>query len=88
MAIPHMFMAFFYGIAVAVVVFIAWFAVVITGRYPQGMYEFVAGFLRYSTRVNAYYYLVTDEYPGSTAASIPSTRCRCASRRRRRATAG
>jgi len=63
MAIPHLIWSFFYGIGAGVVVVIAWFAILFTGRYPQGMYEFVAGFLRFSTRVNAYYYLVTDEFP-------------------------
>ena len=48
MVIPHLIWRFFYGIAAAVVVFIAWFAILFTGRYPQGMYEFVAGPLRFN----------------------------------------
>ena len=52
-------------------VFCAWFAILFTGRYPDGMYEFVAGFLRYSTRVNGYSYLVTDEYPPFDGAEHP-----------------
>ena len=63
LAIPHMFWAFFYGIGFFVVVFIAWFAIVFTARWPRGMYNFAAGFLRYVGRLTAYLYLVVDAYP-------------------------
>jgi hypothetical protein len=63
MAIPHMIVwsvwAFFAFFAVVA----AWFAIVFTGRYPDGLYEFVASFQRYTTRWTAYLYLLTDEYP-------------------------
>ena len=61
----------FYGLAAYLVVFVAWFAILFTGKYPAGMYKFVAGFLRFYTRLNAYTYLVVDQYPPS----ILSTRC-------------
>jgi hypothetical protein len=63
MLIPHWIWICIYGIGAFVVIFCAWFAILFTGRYPAGMYEFVAGFLRYSTRVNAYSYLVCDTFP-------------------------
>jgi hypothetical protein len=63
LAIPHVIFLYFYGLAAGVVVIIAWFALLFTGRYPQGMYDFVAGSLRYSTRVYGYLWLLTDEYP-------------------------
>jgi Domain of unknown function (DUF4389) len=63
LAIPHIIFLYFYGLAAGVVVIIAWFALLFTGRYPQGMYDFVAGSLRYSTRVYGYLWLLTDEYP-------------------------
>jgi hypothetical protein len=63
MAIPVMIVAFLFMIGVEIAVFIAWFALVFTGRYPQGMYDFVAKGVRMFGRVNAYYYLLTDEYP-------------------------
>lgn len=63
MLIPHYIWICFYGIGAVVVVFCAWFAILFTGSYPAGMYGFVAGFLRYSTRVNAYSYLLVDDYP-------------------------
>ncbi len=61
--IPHYIWLCLYGIAAFVVLFVAWFVIIFTGRYPEGMYNFVAGFLRYSTRVNAYSYLIVDQYP-------------------------
>jgi hypothetical protein len=74
LAIPHIIFLYFYGLAAGVVVIIAWFALVFTGRYPQGMYDFVAGSLRYSTRVYGYIWLLTDEYPpfsGNPATPYP-----------------
>ena len=63
LAIPHLIVVFFYLLAAEIVVIIAWFALLFTGRYPQGMYDFVAGALRYGTRVCGYVYLLSDEYP-------------------------
>ena len=71
MVIPHMIVAFFYLLAAGIVVFIAWFAIVFTGRYPEGMYNFVAGALRFNTRLNSYFYLVTDEFPPFDGAEHP-----------------
>jgi hypothetical protein len=62
-AIPAMVLTFFYVLAAEVVVFIAWFALLFTGRYPEGMYRFVAGAVRNSSRLQAYYSLLTDQYP-------------------------
>ena len=53
---------------------IAWFAIVFTGRYPEGLYNFNAGFLRMATRVNGFYYLLIDEWPpfgGEDAPNFP-----------------
>ncbi len=63
LAIPHLIAVLFYVFAAEIVTFIAWFALLFTGRYPQGMYDFVAGALRYGTRVCGYAFLLTDEYP-------------------------
>ncbi len=62
-AIPWLIASIFYGLAALVVIIIAWFALVILGRYPQGMYDFVGGFLRFSMRVNAFISLQTDAWP-------------------------
>jgi hypothetical protein len=64
LAIPHFIVLIFLHIAVFVVAVIAWFAILFTGRYPQGLFEFVEGVLRWGNRVVAYaLILVTDEYP-------------------------
>jgi uncharacterized protein DUF4389 len=63
LAIPHIFFAAVYGIAFYVVYIIAWFALMFTGRWPAGLYEFAGGFLRYITRLSAYLYLGVDQYP-------------------------
>ena len=61
--IPWLIVAYIYAIAQMVVVFIAWFAILILGRFPDGMYNFVGGVLRYLERVNGFAYLQTDEWP-------------------------
>jgi len=64
LAIPHYVVLVFLYIAAVVVVIIAWFAILFTGRYPSGMFDFVVGVLRWSLRVAAYaFLLVTDRYP-------------------------
>lgn len=62
-AIPWLVVAYVYAIAAGVVITISWFALLILGRYPRGMYDFVGGVLRYSMRVNAFAYLQTDAWP-------------------------
>jgi hypothetical protein len=66
MILPHVIVLAFVGLAVSIVFMVAWFAVIILGRWPDGMRDFVVGFLRWSTRLNAYAMLLTDEYPPFT----------------------
>jgi hypothetical protein len=55
---------FFLWIAAVVAVIVAWFAILFTGRYPRGLFDFVLGVLRWTNRVVGYaFILVTDEYP-------------------------
>jgi hypothetical protein len=64
LAIPHYIVLFFLWIAALVVVIVAWFAILFTGRYPRGMFDFVEGVIRWHNRVLAYaWVLVTDRYP-------------------------
>jgi hypothetical protein len=63
LAIPHLIFAAIFGLVAYVVAIIAWFAIIITGRFPEGMWNLVAGFIRYYTRVNTYCWLVTDPFP-------------------------
>jgi uncharacterized membrane protein len=61
--IPHVIWACLYLIGAFFAVFVAWFAILFTGRYPDGLYNFVAGYVRFITRLAAYMYLITDVYP-------------------------
>ena len=64
LVIPHLIVLLFLWIAMIVVVIIAWFAILFTGRYPRGMFDFVEGVIRWGQRVVAYaFLLVTDRYP-------------------------
>jgi hypothetical protein len=64
LAIPHYFVLIFLGIGAVVAVIVAWFAILFTGTYPRGLFDFVVGVLRWVNRVNGYAFaLVTDEYP-------------------------
>ncbi len=64
LAIPHYIVLIFLWIAAVVSVVIAWFAILFTGRYPRGLFDFVLGVLRWGNRVTAYaFVLVTDQYP-------------------------
>jgi hypothetical protein len=64
LAVPHYIVLFFLDIAAVVVVIIAWFAILFTGLYPKGMFDFVECVIRWHNRVIAYaFILVTDQYP-------------------------
>jgi len=64
LAIPHYVVLLFLWLAGFVCVIIAWFAILFTGRYPEGLFEFVVGVIRWGNRVLGYaFILVTDEYP-------------------------
>jgi hypothetical protein len=64
LAIPHYILLVFLSIAAVVAVIIAWFAILFTGRYPRGLFDFVLGVLRWGNRVTGYaFVLVTDRYP-------------------------
>ena len=64
LAIPHYIVLLFLWLAAIVCVIIAWFAILFTGRYPRGLFDFVLGVFRWGNRVIAYaFVLVTDEYP-------------------------
>ena len=64
LAIPHVIVLAFLDIAVFVVVIVAWFAILFSGHYPKGLFDFVEGVMRWHNRVIAYaIILVTDRYP-------------------------
>lgn len=63
LAIPWLIVAVIYAIAFVFTHFFAWIAVIILGRYPEWLYEFNSGVIRYFVRTGAWAYLQTDEWP-------------------------
>jgi hypothetical protein len=76
LVIPAFIFTYFYVLIANLAVVIAWFAMVFTARYPEGLYRFACGALRNAYRVNGYYLLLTDEYPpfdGKAETAYPIT---------------
>jgi hypothetical protein len=71
LAIPHYLVLFVLGIGALFVHLIAFFAVLITGRYPRGLWDYVVGVFRWGWRVGAYVLLLTDRYPPFTLQDDP-----------------
>ena len=75
--IPALIIGALLGIAAIFVVVISWFAIVITGKQPQGMWEFVLKVVRYTLQLQAYGLLMTDVYPkfgdDAMAAAAPTS---------------
>jgi hypothetical protein len=64
LAIPHYIVLAVLVIGAIFAILIAWFAVLFTGRYPRGLFDYVVGVARWGLRVQAYtLLLVTDRYP-------------------------
>ena len=64
LAIPHYIVLFFLYIGLTVVVIVAWFAILFTGRYPREIFDYVEGVIRWHNRILGYaFVLVTDQYP-------------------------
>ena len=61
--IPHVIILYALGIAASLVVYIGFWAVLITGKYPMGLFEFVVGVLRWQTRTDSWMYGFADRYP-------------------------
>ena len=61
--IPHIIVLIFLFLGYVVVNFIAWWAILFTGKYPRGLFDYTVGVFRWSARVNAYSAMLTDAYP-------------------------
>jgi len=64
LAIPHLAWLLLWSVAASVVALVLWLAVLIEGKAPGSLHDFVAGYLRYATHVSAYVYLAANPYPG------------------------
>ena len=63
LVIPHIIALMFVFTIATLLWFIAFFAILFTGKFPRGMFDFIVGAIRWNYRVNAYAYLLRDEYP-------------------------
>jgi hypothetical protein len=63
LAIPHIVILALLGIVAFLVYVIGWFAILFTGQFPRSLFDFLVGFGRWTVRVNAYVFLLRDEYP-------------------------
>jgi hypothetical protein len=63
LVIPQYIVLYFLNIVAFVLMFFAWWAILFTGKYPKGLFDFVAGYVRWNTRVTGYLSLLTDKYP-------------------------
>lgn len=71
LVIPHVIALIFLQLAQVVVTVIAWFAILVSGQYPEAMYPFSVGVSRWYARVYAYMYLLVDEYPPFSLSAEP-----------------
>jgi hypothetical protein len=71
LAIPLLIINYIYEICAFIAVIITWIAMVITGHYPKGLYNFVSGYLRFYLRVIAYATLAVDAYPPFSGTDNP-----------------
>jgi hypothetical protein len=69
--LPHLFILYFRAIFVGILVFLAWWVVLFTAKYPQSFHEWVVGQVRWQMRVNVYMKFMTDTYPPFTGDEVP-----------------
>jgi hypothetical protein len=71
LSLPLVLANYVYGIIAYIAVVGAWFAIVITGRFPAGLYGFIGGYVRFLLRADAYMMLAVDAYPPINGAENP-----------------
>lgn len=62
-AIPASFVLLFLSIGAGFILIVVWFALMVTGRFPAGMFAFVSKYRQFSARLSAYLMYMTDQYP-------------------------
>lgn len=72
LVIPVAIVLYVFAVIAGVAVVIAWFAIVLTGHYPQSLYKFVADYVRLQARVTAYVALLCDPYPPFSGSDDPT----------------
>jgi len=72
LAIPWLIVSYFWGILFLFTHFFAWVAVIVLGRYPDWLYRFNSGVVRFSVRLSAWMYLQTDQWPSFGLSDDPS----------------
>ena len=63
LAIPHLVVLYALSLAAGITTLVAWFAILFTGKYPDGLFKFAVGVQRWNYNVNVYTLLLRDEYP-------------------------
>jgi hypothetical protein len=63
LAVPHYIALLFIFVIAALLWVLAFFAILFTGKFPRGMFDFIVGAIRWNLRVSAYVYFLRDEYP-------------------------
>ncbi len=63
LAIPHLIIVYLLGLLLYVVIIVASFAILFTGNYPRGLFDFAVGIIRWTSNVYAYIFLMRDDYP-------------------------
>ena len=66
LAAPHIIVLYVLLIAAALTSVVSWLTILVTGRYPKALYRVATAAVRYQARVNAYLYLIVDQYPPFT----------------------
>jgi hypothetical protein len=69
--LPHMFILYFRALFVGILVFLAWWVVLFTAKYPDFMFDWVSGQIRWQLRVSLYMMYMTDTYPPFTGDELP-----------------
>jgi hypothetical protein len=72
MCLPHYLCLLVLGIGALIAIVLGWFGVLFTGSYPTALFDYIVGVQRWATRVQCYYYLLTDQYPPFSMADDPS----------------